>query len=68
MKKAVKLLAVVLALVLVIGTIPVQAAEKITLKKSSKVLYLGGCKGKKANGKKASIWKLMMMEKVRLNN
>ena len=56
MKKAVKLLAAMLVLVLVIGTIPVQAAEKITLKKSSKVLYLGGCIGKKANGKKAKYY------------
>ncbi|MBO4421790.1 MAG: hypothetical protein J5783_08180 [Lachnospiraceae bacterium] len=64
MKKAVKLLAAMLVLVLVIGTIPVQAAEKITLKKSSKVLYLGGCKGKKANGKKAKYYSFVKVGKL----
>lgn len=64
MKKAVKLLAAMLVLVLVIGTIPVQAAEKITLKKTSKVLYLGGCIGKKANGKKAKYYSFVRVGKL----
>ena len=64
MKRAVKLLALVLALVLVIGAIPVQAAEKISLKKSSKILYLGGCVGKKANGKKASYYSFVKIKKL----
>lgn len=64
MKKVMKLLAVVLCLVLVIGAIPVQAAETISLKKSSKILYLGGCVGKKANGKKASYYSFVKIKKL----
>ena len=64
MKKAVKLLAAMLVLVLVIGTIPVQAGQAITLKKSSKTLYLGGCKGKKANGKKAKFYSFVRVGKL----
>lgn len=64
MKKATKLLALVLALVLIIGAIPVQAAETISLKKSSKILYLGGCIGKKANGKKASYYSFVKIKKL----
>ena len=62
MKKAVKLLAAVLALVLVIGAIPVQAASTISFKKSSKILYLGGCIGKKANGKKAKYYSFLKVK------
>ena len=54
MKRVTKLLAALLALVLVIGSIPVSAASTPSLKKSSKILYLGGCKGTKANGTKAN--------------
>ncbi|MBR5177255.1 MAG: hypothetical protein IKW90_00475 [Lachnospiraceae bacterium] len=54
MKRVTKLLAALLVLVLVIGAIPVQAASTPSLKKSSKILYLGGCKGTKANGTKAN--------------
>lgn len=54
MKRVTKLLAAILALVLVIGSIPVSAASTPSLKKSSKILYLGGCKGTKANGTKAN--------------
>ena len=63
MKKVTKVLALVLALVLVIGAIPVQAASSVSLKKSSKVLYLGGCIGKKANGKKASYYSFLKVKK-----
>ena len=62
MKKVTKVLALVLALVLVIGAIPVQAADKISFKKSSKVLYLGGCIGKKANGKKAKYYSFLKVK------
>ena len=62
MKKVTKVLALVLALVLVIGVVPVQAAEKVSLKKSSKVLYLGGCIGKKANGKKAKYYSFLKVK------
>ena len=61
MKKVMKLLAVVLCLVLVIGAIPVQAASStdLSLKKTKKVLYLDGCKGTKANGKKAKYYSFL---------
>lgn len=42
MKKFFKSLAVVLALVLVVGAIPASAAEKATLTKTSKIIYVGG--------------------------
>lgn len=51
MKKFFKALAVVLALTLVIGTIPASAADSdLSLKKASKILYIGGAKGTKADG------------------
>ncbi|MCR5206221.1 MAG: hypothetical protein K6E47_14425 [Lachnospiraceae bacterium] len=57
MKRVTKLLAVLLALVLVIGAVPVQAASDTpSLKKTSKTLYVGGCKGKKANGTAAKYY------------
>jgi len=67
MKKVTKVLALVLALVLVIGVVPVQAASSVSLKKSSKVLYLGGCIGKKANGKKASYYSFLKVKKFLKN-
>lgn len=57
MKRVTKLLAVLLALVLVIGAVPVQAASDTpSLKKTSKTLYVGGCKGKKENGTAAKYY------------
>lgn len=51
MKKFFKALAVVLALTLVIGTIPASAAEaELSLKKTGKIIYIGGSQGKKADG------------------
>lgn len=67
MKKVTKVLALVLALVLVIGAIPVQAASSVSLKKSSKIIYLGGCIGKKANGKKASYYSFLKVKKFVTN-
>ena len=65
MKKVFKMLAVVLALTLVIGVIPVSAAtEDVSLKKTSKTLYLGGCKGAKANGKAASYYSYAKLAKL----
>ena len=67
MKKVTKVLALVLALVLVIGAIPVQAASSVSLKKSYKIIYLGGCIGKKANGKKASYYSFLKVKKFVTN-
>ena len=64
MKRVTKLLAALLVLVLVIGAIPVQAASTPSLKKSSKVLYLGGCKGTKANGTKAKFYESVKASKL----
>lgn len=52
MKKFFKALALVLALTLVIGTIPASAAEATTLKlkKKTKIIYLGGSQGIDAEG------------------
>lgn len=50
MKKFFKALALVLALVLVIGAIPASAATNFSLKKDTKVVYLGGAQGKKEDG------------------
>jgi len=68
MRKTFKLLAALLCMVLVLGTIPVQAASTApSLKKSSKILYLGGCTGSKANGKKASYYSFLKVKKVLKN-
>lgn len=56
MKKALKYLAVILVLALVVGTIPVSAASKVSLKKSSKTLYVDGCSGTTAAGKAAKYY------------
>nr|MCR5726673.1 hypothetical protein [Lachnospiraceae bacterium] len=65
MKKVTKLLAVLLALVLVIGAIPVSAASTdVKLKKEKKTLYLGGCKGTKSNGKKAKFYEYLNVKKI----
>ena len=50
MKKFFKALALVLALVLVIGAIPASAAINFSLKKDTKIVYLGGSKGLKEDG------------------
>ena len=50
MKKFFKALALVLALVLVIGAIPASAATTFSMKKDVKRVYLGGAQGKKADG------------------
>lgn len=55
MKKVFKFLAVILALTLVFGTIQVSAAE-LSLKKTSKTLFVDGCTGTKANGTKAKYY------------
>ena len=48
MKKFFKALALVLALTLVVGTIPASAAEyEFSLKKAKKIIYLGGASGEK---------------------
>ncbi len=65
MKKVTKFLAVLLALVLVIGAIPVSAASTdVKLKKEKKTLYLGGCKGTKSNGKKAKFYEYLSVKKI----
>ena len=54
MKKFFKALALVLALTLVIGTIPASAADNngLKLKKKTKIIYLGGSQGIDAEGTK----------------
>lgn len=64
MKKLFKMLAVVLALTLIIGTIPASAATEVTLKKTTKTLYLGGCTGAKTSGKKAPYYATATLKKL----
>lgn len=57
MKKFFKALSLVLALVLIIGTIPVSAALEFSLaddKDGKKIIYIGGSNGEDENGKKCS--------------
>ncbi len=57
MKRFFKLLAVLLAMVLVAGALPersVSAATTVSVKAPSKAIFVGGCTGTKASGKKAS--------------
>ena len=67
MKRVTKFLAALLILVLVIGVVPVQAATTPSLKKASKVLYLGGCKGKTTDGTKAKYYAYLTVKKVLKN-
>lgn len=67
MKKFFKMLALVLALTLVIGTVPVSAATEVTLKKATKILFVGGCTGAKSTGKKAPYYSYAKLAKL-LNN
>ena len=56
MKRFFKSLAILLAMVLVAGAFPgtaVSAASTVSVKAPTKALYVGGCTGTKANGKKA---------------
>ncbi len=56
MKKIYRLLAILIAMVLVAGTLPevsVSAATTVSVKAPKKALFVGGCTGTKASGKKA---------------
>ena len=53
MKRFLKFLATLLAMTLIIGTVPVSAASGLTFKNPSKAIYVGKCTGTKSNGKKA---------------
>ncbi len=64
MRKVFKLLSVVLALTLVIGIVPVQAAGSLSLTKKSKVLFIDGCSGKKADGTAAKFYSYMNVQKI----
>ena len=64
MKRVTKLLAALLVFVLVIGVVPVAAASTPSLKSTSKILYLGGCKGTKANGTKAKFYESIKASKL----
>ena len=67
MKRVTKVLAVLLVLVLAMGAIPVQAAAAPARKKASKVLYLGGCTGTKADGTKAKFYESVKASKLLKN-
>ncbi len=57
MKRIFKFLAVLLAMVLVAGSVPassVSAASTVSVKAPKKAIFVGGCTGTKASGKKAS--------------
>ncbi|MBQ9882763.1 MAG: Ig-like domain-containing protein, partial [Synergistes sp.] len=57
MKRIFKFLAVLLAMVLVAGSVParsVSAASTVSVKAPKKAIFVGGCTGTKASGKKAN--------------
>lgn len=65
MKKFFKALAVVLALTLVLGTIPASAAAgDVSLKKTAKTLYVGGSKGTKADGTACKVGSAALFSKL----
>ncbi len=64
MRKIAKYLAVILALTLIIGTIPVQAATTLSLSRTSKTIFIDGCSGSKANGTKAKFYSFMNVAKI----
>ncbi len=53
MKRFLKFVAALLAMTLIIGTVPVMAAASFTYK-TPRALFVGGCKGTKSSGKKAT--------------
>lgn len=63
MRKVFKYLAVILALTMLIGVIPAQAATSVSLKKKSGTLFIDGCTGKKADGSKAKFYSYMNVAK-----
>lgn len=68
MKKFLKLLAMVVAMTLFVGVIPSIAAEKaMSLTKTSKTIYVGGCKGYKETGSKAPYYSYITASKY-INN
>ena len=63
MRKVFKYLAVILALTLIVGIVPVQAATGVSLKKTSRTLFIDGCTGKKADGTAAKFYSYMNVKK-----
>lgn len=68
MKKFLRLFAMVVAMTLLVGVIPGFAAEKtMSLTKTSKTIYVGGCKGYKETGSKAPYYSYITASKY-INN
>jgi hypothetical protein len=64
MKKFFKALSLLLALTLIIGTIPVSADSSFKLLKAKKIIYIGGAQGVKADGTKATARDRYRMSKL----
>lgn len=66
MKKLFRNLAIVLALVLAVGVCPMMPAEaaELSLTKTSKTIFVDGCKGTKANGSKAKYYSYVNVAKL----
>ncbi|MBR4343006.1 MAG: hypothetical protein IKP88_09950 [Lachnospiraceae bacterium] len=64
MKKFFKALSLILALTLVIGTIPVSAASSFELLKAKKIIYIGNAQGVKEDGTKATARDRFRMSKL----
>ena len=65
MKRLSKILAIVLALVLVIGVVPAAAAsENVSLTKTKKTIFVDGCKGTTAAGKNAKYYSYANIKKI----
>jgi hypothetical protein len=64
MKKFFKALSLILALTLVIGTIPVSAASSFELLKAKKIIYIGNAQGVKEDGTKATAKDRFRMSKL----
>gem|GEM_PF-2925355 len=69
MKKFSKLLAIALAFVLAVGTIPAAAAssDQVVLKKTKKTIFVDGCTGSTSAGKAAKFYKTSTVSKLLKN-
>ncbi len=65
MKKLSKILAIVLALVLVVGVVPAAAASgDLSLSKTKKTIFVDGCKGTTTAGKEAKYYSYARIKKI----
>lgn len=64
MKKLFKVISALLIAIMIFQSVPVSAKTKLSLTKTARTLYVGGCKGAKASGKKAPYYSFLKVRKI----